>query len=100
MAIIASDAATGPNEAKPKKPIAFFGARGPARNRYKENAAKKMNAPTAKSEIGIPPQYFSLKSAEYGLYIAARQASAASVGGAPGMMLQWMSCSLRSRCFA
>jgi len=45
---------------------------------------QNVKAPTAKREMGMPPQYFSLNSAEYGLYIAARQASAESVTGRPG----------------
>ena len=71
-----------------KKPKVRRDALSPASSRYSENAAKKQNAPRPNSEMGMPPQYWSFSSAEYGLYMAARHASASVTAPAPGMKLQ------------
>ena len=46
-----------------KKATALLGARAPASARYRAKPAKKVNAPSANSEMGMPPQYFSFNSA-------------------------------------
>src|SRR5688572_12345189 len=91
MVNIVIEAISGVRLTKAKKLTVAREARGPESNKYRAKPAKNVKAPSANSEIGTPPQSDSLNSAEYGLYMAARQASASEVAGAPGMNEQWTS---------
>jgi hypothetical protein len=92
------EASSGVRPARATNSPARRGAERSASNRYRPKAAKKAKAPTAKMAIGTPPHSSWRNSAEYGLYMAARQPSSAPcLAVTPGMKLQLMSWTWRSR---
>jgi len=100
MRAITMVAITGPRLVTPKNMYERLEAFSPPTTRAIAKAVKKAYRPRAAREMGMPPHQLSRNTAEYALYIAARQELSASVAtGIPGMKLQCTACSWRSRWF-